>query len=198
MASAEYVSRFRVLTREECKCLLARNHVGRIAFARGNRIEIIPLHYVFADGVLCGRTARDTRLERTSRNFSNAWPAAFEVDEVDGLFEWRSVVVHGNLHAAVVGGQEWRRDEPEWEKAVQAFRSLVPGSFTDSDPTAFRDVLIRVDVAEISGREALSAPRASKVLLATGQGGAGSVRHDPLRLDIARVRPPAAPPRSAR
>src|SRR6187549_2385711 len=104
--------RFRLLAREECLSMLARNRVGRIAFARGNRVDIIPVHYVFDDGVLCGRTARGTRLETTSRNFSNAWPAAVEVDEVDGLFEWRSVVVHGNVHAATPGDAEWRRNAP--------------------------------------------------------------------------------------
>src|SRR5688500_16024319 len=100
---------FRVLAREECQSLLARNRVGRIAFERGNRIDTVPIHYVFANGGLCGRTARGTRLARASENFSNAWPAAFQVDEVDGLFDWRSVVVHGNLHAATPGDEEWRR-----------------------------------------------------------------------------------------
>src|SRR6185436_3731279 len=55
--------RFGPLPREECRSLLARNRVGRIAFARGNRVEIIPIHYVFANGVVCGRTAPGTRLD---------------------------------------------------------------------------------------------------------------------------------------
>jgi len=104
MTHHDVVPGFRALDREECGAVLARNRVGRIAFSRGGRVDIVPLHYVYADG---------TRLSRTSRNLSNAWPAAFEVDEVDGLFDWRSVVVHGNLHAAVVGGEEWRRDRPK-------------------------------------------------------------------------------------
>ena len=146
--------RFRALAREECQSLLARNRVGRIAFARGNRIDIVPLHYVFANGVICGRTAPGTRLERASENFANAWPAAFEVDEVDGLFDWRSVVVHGNLHAATPGDEEWRRDTSDWERALRSFRALIPEAFSDGDPTPFRDVLVRLDVVEISGREA--------------------------------------------
>lgn len=154
MPSGIPAPRFRALGREECHSLLARNRVGRIAFARGNRIDILPLHYVFADGALCGRTARGTRLDRVSENFSNAWPAAFEVDEVDGLFEWRSVVVHGNLHAATPGDEEWHRNSPDWERAVRAVRTLVPQAFSDGDPTPFRDVLVRLDVVEISGREA--------------------------------------------
>lgn len=146
---------FRILTVEECESLLARNSVGRVAFVRGNRVDIIPLHYVFARGVLCGRTARGTRLEETGDNFYGSWPVAFEVDEVEQLFRWRSVVVHGNLHTAAHGDVEWQRDTGKWEEALRSFRTLMPDAFTENDPTRFRDILIRIDAAEVSGREAV-------------------------------------------
>jgi len=150
---------FRILPRQECESLLARNSVGRVAFVRGNRVDIIPIHYVFAGGALCGRTARGTRLEETSINFSDSWPVAFEVDEVEGLFQWRSVVVHGNLHAAAEGDAEWQRNARVWEEAMRSFRTLIPDAFTEDDPTRLRDILIRIDVAELSGREALPGAR---------------------------------------
>jgi len=152
---------FRVLTRTECESLLTRNSVGRVAFVRANRVDIIPLHYVFSGRALCGRTARGTRLEEASANFNDSWPVAFEVDEIEGLFRWRSVVVHGNLHAAAEGDAEWRRDVQGWEEARRSFRSLMPDAFSDDDPTGFRDILIRIDLAEVSGREALPAPARS-------------------------------------
>lgn len=150
---------FRDLTREECESLLARNSVGRVAFVRGNRVDIIPIHFVFATGVVCGRTARGTRLEEASANFNDAWPVAFETDEVDELFQWRSVVVHGNLHAATQGDAEWQRNPRDWEEAMRSFRTLMPEAFTDRDPTRFRDILIRIDAAEVSGRQALPGRR---------------------------------------
>ena len=164
MPDREDAAGLAVLPRQECECLLARNRVGRIAFSRGGRVEIVPLHYVFADGVLCGRTARGTRLEAASENSSNAWPAVFEVDEVDGVFDWRSAVVRGNLHAAVKGDDEWRRDQPRWERALRAFRTVFPEAFTENDPAAFRDVILRLEVAEVSGREArpAAAPQSSR------------------------------------
>ena len=147
--------RFRILSRSECDALLERSSVGRVAFVHENRVEIVPLHYVYASGVLYGRTAPGTRLERTSDNFYDSWPVAFEVDDVRGLFRWQSVVVHGNLHAAAHGGAEWRRNPVQWAEAAQAFRTLMPQAFTESDPTRFRDVLIRIDALEVSGREAI-------------------------------------------
>jgi nitroimidazol reductase NimA-like FMN-containing flavoprotein (pyridoxamine 5'-phosphate oxidase superfamily) len=146
---------FRVLSRAECEAVLTRNSVGRIAFVHAHRPDIIPIHYVFAGNALCGRTAPGTRLDEASRNFSDSWPVAFEVDEIEGLFRWRSVVVHGNLHAAAEGDAEWQRNVREWEEAMQSFRTLMPEAFTERDPTGFRDILLRVDVAEVSGREAL-------------------------------------------
>ena len=146
---------FRELSRPECEAVLVRNSVGRIAFVHAHRPDIIPIHYVFAGRAICGRTAPGTRLEEASQNFSDSWPVAFEVDEIEGLFRWRSVVVHGNLHAAAEGDAEWQRNVREWEEAIKAFRILVPEAFTDRDPTAFREILLRIDVAEISGREAL-------------------------------------------
>jgi hypothetical protein len=147
--------RFQVLTRARSEAVLARNSVGRVAFVHGNRVDIVPIHYVFANGVLRGRTARGTRLEQTRDTFYGAWPVAFEVDEVDGLFEWRSVVVHGNLHAATPGDAVWERNPGEWEATVRSLRGLVPAAFTEVDPTGFRDIVLRIDVTEITGREAL-------------------------------------------
>ena len=61
---------FRELTREESLALLARNQVGRLAFAHRDRIDIEPLHYRLADGWLYGRTtpgARPTELMWTTQ-----------------------------------------------------------------------------------------------------------------------------------
>ena len=155
MAERAGKPQFRVLSRPECEAVLTRNSVGRIAFVHGNRPDIIPIHYAFAGTALCVRTAPGTRLDETSKNFSGSWPVAFEVDEIEGLFHWRSVVVHGNLHAAAEGDAEWQRNVRAWEEAMQSFRTLMPEAFTEGDPTGFRDILLRIDVAEISGREAL-------------------------------------------
>jgi nitroimidazol reductase NimA-like FMN-containing flavoprotein (pyridoxamine 5'-phosphate oxidase superfamily) len=40
----------RALNEAETEALLARNHVGRLAYARDNRVDIEPVHYVYADG----------------------------------------------------------------------------------------------------------------------------------------------------
>src|SRR4051794_30749784 len=50
--------RIRELKEREMTALLARNHVGRIAFiTEDHRIELHPVHYVFASGALYGRVS---------------------------------------------------------------------------------------------------------------------------------------------
>src|SRR5687768_17541617 len=46
-----------VLSREECAEILARNHVGRLAFRAGKQLNIQPLGYVARDNVVFLRSA---------------------------------------------------------------------------------------------------------------------------------------------
>jgi nitroimidazol reductase NimA-like FMN-containing flavoprotein (pyridoxamine 5'-phosphate oxidase superfamily) len=141
--------RIRRLSRDECERILARNHVGRIAYAWKNHVDIQPLHYVFDGAWLYGRTSPGTKLEVTGEEW---WPVAFEVDEAEGIFHWRSVVVHGGFYAIDDEGPEW--ESAAWNRGVDLLRELVPDTFTPGDPVPFRTVLFRIAVQEISGREA--------------------------------------------
>ena len=140
----------RTLNRAECDAVLARNHVGRIAYARGNRIDIQPIHYVFHEGWLYGRTRHGALLETTGETW---WPVAFEVDESEGLFSWRSVVVHGGFYPIPPQGSQGEHEE--WDRAVGLLRTLLPETFTADDPVAFRQVLFRIAVQDVSGRESV-------------------------------------------
>lgn len=142
--------RFRALDREECLAILARNHVGRIAYAWQNHVDIEPLHYVYHDGWLYGRTSHGAKLETTGTTW---WPVAFEVDEIEALFRWRSVVVHGGFY--VLPGDGTDRQDEEWAQGVALLRTLLPETFTEADPVAFRTVVFRMAVQEVTGREAM-------------------------------------------
>ena len=140
----------RTLDRAQSEAILARNHVGRIAYGRGSRIDIEPIHYVYADGWIYGRTSHGAKLETTGYSW---WPVAFEVDEVEELFRWRSVVVHGGFYTLPADGAEWEQDE--WRRGLELLRGLIPEALTEDDPTPMRNVLFRIAVQEVSGREAV-------------------------------------------
>ena len=139
---------FRELSREECIALLDRHQVGRLAFTQRERLDIEPIHYVHLDGWLYGRTQPGTKLEVL---LHNRW-VAFEVDEVDALFDWRSVVVRGGLYLLRAEGSDTERER--YAQGVAAVRRLIPAAFTPDDPTPERAILFRIHVDELNGRAA--------------------------------------------
>jgi hypothetical protein len=143
--------RIRALDPGEITSILARNHVGRMAYERRNRIEIEPVHYAYAEGWLYVRTSEGEKYGAVADSFYRLWPVAFEVDEVEGLFSWRSVVVHGSAYT--VPHPDKGGDPADWSTAVTQLRKLIPTAFTGSDPVAFRDVVFRISVQEATGRE---------------------------------------------
>lgn len=142
--------RFRTLSLRESRALLRRNNVGRMAFSFRNRVDIVPIHYVFSGEWLYGRTSLSPKLI-TLRH--SQW-VGFEVDEIAGLFEWKSVVVHGGLYLLEADGPPTERAARR--RAIRLLRSLVPDTLRESDPVPFRDVIFRIYTGEVSGRAAES------------------------------------------
>jgi uncharacterized protein len=146
--STSETSAVRELDRTEVYELLARNNIGRMAYARGSRIDIEPMHYVYMDGWIYGRTSWGNTLHAVSDSW---WPVAFEVDEIANPFEWRSAVVHGGFYTLAEDGAAWERAERE--KAIGLLRTLVPAPESEAAPVAARDLVFRIAVQEVSGRQ---------------------------------------------
>jgi nitroimidazol reductase NimA-like FMN-containing flavoprotein (pyridoxamine 5'-phosphate oxidase superfamily) len=139
---------FRELSREQSEQVLGRNHVGRIAFTFHDRVDIEPLHYVFDDGWIYGRTSQGTKLTTIAHH---RW-VAFEVDEVRDLFDWRSVVVKGALYLIAVDTPDDR--DPAFTRGVELLRALLPDTLTANDPVPFRRSVFRIHCDEVTGKEA--------------------------------------------
>lgn len=142
---------FTELTHDEIETVLKRNKVGRLAFAFHDRVDIQPIHYVYERGWLFGRTSDGNKLA-TLRH--NQW-IAFEVDEVAGVFDWRSVVIHGSFWLAREHGTP--HSEEVFKRAVALLDTVVPGTLTENDPVAFRQVVFRIAVTDMRGRLAKEA-----------------------------------------
>jgi nitroimidazol reductase NimA-like FMN-containing flavoprotein (pyridoxamine 5'-phosphate oxidase superfamily) len=138
------VSTIRDLPREECDALLAKNHVGRIAFSYRDHVDIEPISFVFDDGWLYGRTGMGTKLRTLAHN---RW-VAFETDEINAMTEWRSVVVKGALYLLEPDGAH----AETYARAVEVLRSLNPLAFGAQDPTPERTVVFRIHADQVTGR----------------------------------------------
>ncbi len=139
---------FSTLDRTAIDALLARHHVGRLAYTRRDRVDIEPIHYAYADQWLYLRTQPGTKLATVAHN---PW-VAFEVDEVRALYEWESVVVRGRLQLLDDGPHDSAR--ARHAAAIEALRTLVPAAFTDDDPTPARTIVCALYVDEVEGRRA--------------------------------------------
>ena len=144
----------RELTRAECEVVLHRNFIGRVAFAFDRRVEIRPIHFLYEDGWLYGRTTPGDKVDMWRHSH---W-VAFEVDEVRGLFDWTSVLVHGGLY--IVTPDATAADANAWERAVHVLRRLLPEAGTAHDPTPERTIVFRIHADDMTGRRATPAPLA--------------------------------------
>ncbi len=138
--------RYGTLERDEIDALLERHNVGRIAYTFRDRVDVEPINYVYRDGWIYLRTGPGSKLNTLARH---PW-VAFEVDEVDGPFDWRSVVVHSTVYELTPGGTE--AQARVYDEAVELLRGLIPETFTEEDPVPHRNVILRMKVDEVSGR----------------------------------------------
>jgi nitroimidazol reductase NimA-like FMN-containing flavoprotein (pyridoxamine 5'-phosphate oxidase superfamily) len=138
------------LAQRQMESVLSRNHVARLAFLNAGRLELLPIHYVFADGCLFGRTAFGTKYV--------AWlegpEVLLEVDEAESPHDWRSVVARGTMTLLRARGPD--SQPAEYWFAVTALRTYLPSAFTDDDPTPQRTAVFRIQPRELTGREAMA------------------------------------------
>jgi nitroimidazol reductase NimA-like FMN-containing flavoprotein (pyridoxamine 5'-phosphate oxidase superfamily) len=137
---------FTDLREPDARALLARNHVGRLAFSYRDRVDIQPIHYVYDDQWLFGRTSVGSKLVKLAHH---PW-CALEVDEVHGLFHWDSVVIHGSftLLDPKLGSSDL------YGRAVGRLQQFISGTFTDDDPAPERVIPFAVHIDELRGRSA--------------------------------------------
>ncbi len=140
----------RPLTHDECLAVLARHQVGRLAFTFHDRVDIQPIHYVYDDGWLYGRTSEGAKLETIAHN---RW-VAFEVDEVRAPLDWASVVVRGAFYRLDPGAVAEREREAA-ARAVELLQRVVPNTLGADDPVPSRRVLFRIHVDDVTGRRAV-------------------------------------------
>ena len=152
------VSVLTVLSRPDCEALLARNMVGRIAFADRAHVDIVPISYVFMEGWLYARA--DAPMRTAIRR--NRW-VAVEVAEVRDVRRWQSVVVRGACYP--VRGTGSPTGDASAARGVDLLRAKVPSIVPAGIDTPPAAIIYRIHADQVTGLQA-APTRSSRTLLA--------------------------------
>ena len=79
------------LNEKQIEALLTQQVTGRLACHYDGEIYIVPLNYVYKDGIIYAHSGPGKKIEMMRKN-SNV---CFEVDEIDSIFQWRCIIVLG-------------------------------------------------------------------------------------------------------
>lgn len=142
--------RVRQLDEDAIERLLMKHHVGSMALAFHDRVTISLVNYVYADRWIYGRMEEGPDVAVL---LHHPW-VAFEVAEIDGIYDWRTATANGSVQFLSEGKSV--RETAEARDALERIRSVVPAVFTPRDPMPHRVQLFRVYADELSGREARS------------------------------------------
>jgi uncharacterized protein len=134
----------RSLDERDISSILARNTVGRLAFVRGEQLDILPIQYVYREGVIYGRTAAGGKLAAVNPLGTTV---AFEVDEIQSARYWRSVLAHGTFHLV-----DRHSGHEEWLRALGIVRKLHPAALRQHDPRPDRTEIFRIVIHSTTGR----------------------------------------------
>jgi len=139
---------FRELTEAECREMLRRHHVGRLAFTFHDRVDIEPIGFVFDGQSIVFRTSPGSKLLTIQHH---PW-VALEIDEATGMFDWKSVVVHGTAYRLSETGTA--AEVGAYHAAISSLRTAMPGTFTPADPAPFRSAVLQLHIDVVTGRGA--------------------------------------------
>ena len=108
------------------------------------------VNYVYADGWIYARMETGPHFTTLEHH---QW-LAFGVDEITGIYDWRSVTVHGSVQ--LLSDDKTSAGWRDYNAALELLRSVVPAILTKDDPMPQRVHFLRVHVDEVEGREAHS------------------------------------------
>lgn len=141
------------LNHHQIAAFLSGQLVGRIGFRMGTKVSVIPIAFAYEDGFIYAHS-KDGEKVKAMRKYPQV---CFQVDSIDNLANWRSVLVWGDF-------EEVTRTA-ERQRAMALINDKI-SPFTNSETTMIlaqpmaprvvekplRTVVYRIRIREVSGR----------------------------------------------
>ena len=140
------------LTKDQCERILLGSMIAHLGCHSGGKTYVVPITYVMQNGYMYAHSKEGLKIRMMRKNPK----VCFQVEQVDNMANWRSVIVWGKF--------EELKNKTEQEKAqkilingLQAFTtgdSVKPPKDTgDMRPhKEEKPVFYRISIEEISGR----------------------------------------------
>ncbi|WP_114937759.1 pyridoxamine 5'-phosphate oxidase family protein [Mucilaginibacter endophyticus] len=96
------------LEQPEIEALLSRQITGRLGCHANGITYIVPVNYVYKNGVIYAHSGPGKKIEMMRQNPK----VCFEVDEIKNIFSWKSVIAWGKFEEITEIGEQ--------EQAMQA------------------------------------------------------------------------------
>lgn len=140
------------LTKGQCQRVLIASMIGRIACHSSGKTYITPITYVFDGGYIYAHSKEGLKVEMMRKNPD----VCFQVDQIDNLANWRSVIVWGK-YEELTSSEEQEQALKILINGLHAFQTgdsvKPPKSTADMNPhKEKRPVIYRISIEEISGR----------------------------------------------
>ena len=138
------------LSDEQIDMVLSEEVVGRIGCYANERIYVVPVLYAYEGVYVYGHTGEGRKLRMMRSNPQ----VCFEVEQIDGLTEWRTVIATGQFEE-LHGPEADRAEELLLERlksamAAGALQPVAPERPASGEPR--RAVVYRIALRERSGR----------------------------------------------
>jgi uncharacterized protein len=142
------------LTISQCERILESQKIGRLGCYGHGRIYIVPILYVFHKGTIYAHSKEGLKISIMRKNAS----VCFQVDEIDDMTNWRSVIVWGKyeeLKSSTSQNQAMRilreRFDPlvTSESTRRSSQAVHPPQVVEKDLKA---IVFKISTEDVTGR----------------------------------------------
>lgn len=82
-----------ILTNEQIDLVLLSRIIGRLGCYSDNKVYVVPVSYVYDDGCIYIRSQEGLKIQKMRSDPS----VCFQVDDIENMVNWRSVIVWGKF-----------------------------------------------------------------------------------------------------
>lgn len=139
-----------ILSDKQIDHVLLSQIVGRLGTCVDDKIYIVPVSYVYHEGYIHARAKEGMKVEMMRKNPK----VCFQVDAIDNMANWRSVIVWGEYEELddFVQQNEGEKIMSDRFEPYAMSATVTPSPLTRSGEKALRAVVFRIKITEKTGR----------------------------------------------